>query len=164
MDLEHCREILEGVILPDDRIQFSQALPGDAKAIFHLIDEAGIEGMVSKRRDSKYRSGRSTAWLKVKSYMVEEYDLLGVERKPGKPAFTLMADRATGRYVGSAFINSRGAIRERLWKRVQEHAGPAAKGMKRPATQWVKPGLIGRVKHLRGEEDRHASLLDFREE
>ncbi|TGQ69278.1 MAG: hypothetical protein E5V49_09465 [Mesorhizobium sp.] len=27
------------------------------------------------------------------------------------------------------------------------------------------PGLIGRVKHLRGEEDlRHASLQDFREE
>jgi len=44
-------------------------------------------------------------------------------------------------------------------------AGPAPKGMKRPATQWVKPGLIGRVKHLRGEEDlRHASLQDFREE
>lgn len=37
--------------------------------------------------------------------------------------------------------------------------------MKRPATQWVKPGLIGRVKHLRGEKHlRHASLQDFREE
>ncbi|ESZ35099.1 hypothetical protein X732_25665 [Mesorhizobium sp. L2C066B000] len=37
--------------------------------------------------------------------------------------------------------------------------------MKRPATQWVKPGLIGRVKHLRGEDDlRHASLQDFRED
>jgi bifunctional non-homologous end joining protein LigD len=36
-------------------------------------------------------------------------------------------------------------MRERLWKRVQEHAGTAPKGMKRPATQWFKPGLIGRV-------------------
>jgi hypothetical protein len=35
---------------------------------------------------------------------------------------------------------------------------------KRPATQWVKSGLIGRVKHLRGEEMlRHASLQNFRE-
>ncbi|WP_258591352.1 hypothetical protein [Mesorhizobium sp. AR07] len=76
-----------------------------------------------------------------------------------------MADRATGRYVGSAFINSSRPIRERLWKRVQEHAGPPPEGMKRPAAQWVKPGLIGRVKHLRGEENlRHASLQDFREE
>lgn len=46
----------------------------------------------------------------------------------------------------------------------QEHAGPAPKGMKRPATRWVRPGLIGRVKHLRGEEGlRHASLQEFRE-
>jgi bifunctional non-homologous end joining protein LigD len=165
MALEDRREILEGIIEPGEHIQLSQALPGDAKAIFELIDQAGIEGMVSKRRDSKYRSGRSTNWLKVKSYAIDEYDLLGVEREAGKPAFALMADRATGRYVGSAFINSKGAIRDRLWKRVQEHAGPAPKGMKRPATQWVKPGLIGRVKHLRGEEDlRHASLQDFREE
>ncbi|BCG70655.1 hypothetical protein MesoLj113a_18130 [Mesorhizobium sp. 113-1-2] len=71
----------------------------------------------------------------------------------------------TGRYVGSAFINSSWPIRERLWKRVQEHAGSAQKGVRRPATQWVKPGIIGRVKHVRGEEDlRHASLQDFREE
>lgn len=37
--------------------------------------------------------------------------------------------------------------------------------MKRPTTQWVRPGLVATVKHLRGEENlRHASLQDFREE
>lgn len=165
MALEERREILESMIPADIRIQFSQALPGDAKSIFHLVDKAGLEGVVSKRKDSKYRSGPSTNWLKAKCYAIGEFDLLGIEREPGKPAFALMADRKTGKYVGSAFINSSRAIRERLWKRVQEHAGQAPKGMKRPATVWVKPGLIGRVKHLSGEEDlRHASLKDFREE
>jgi ATP-dependent DNA ligase len=165
MALEDRREILHHLIQPDSHIQFSEPMPGEAKAIYQLIDQAGLEGMVSKRRDSKYRSGRSTNWLKIKSYAISEYELLGVEREQGKPAFALMADRKTGKYVGSAFINSKGAIRDRLWKRVQEHVGPAPKGMKRPATQWVKPGIIGRVKHLRGEEDlRHASLQDFREE
>jgi bifunctional non-homologous end joining protein LigD len=164
MPLEDRREILQAMIPAGGRIQFSQEIPGDAKAIFELVGRAGLEGIVSKRRDSKYRSGPSTNWLKIKSYAIDEYDLLGVEREMGKPAFALMADRQTGKYVGSAFINSNRAIRERLWKRVQEHAGPAPKGMKRPATQWVKPGIIGRVKHLRGEEDlRHASLQDFRE-
>lgn len=42
--------------------------------------------MVSKRRDNKYRSGASTNWLTTKCYTVEEYELLGVEREPGKPA------------------------------------------------------------------------------
>jgi ATP-dependent DNA ligase len=165
MPLEDRREILQAMIPAGGRIQFSQALPGDAASIFRLVDQAGLEGMVSKRKDSKYRSGPSTNWLKAKCYTIDEYELLGVEREAGKPAFALMADRATGKYVGSAFINSSREIGERLWKRVQEHAGPPPKGMKRPATQWVKPGIIGRVKHLRGEDDlRHASLQDFREE
>ncbi|MER8574573.1 ATP-dependent DNA ligase [Mesorhizobium sp. M1409] len=165
MPLEDRREILAALIPNGQRLQFSQALPGDAKAVFHLIDQAGLEGMVSKRKGSKYRSGPSTNWLKAKCYSVDEYELLGVEREAGKPAFALMAERGTGRYVGSAFITLNRELRERLWQRVQQHAGTAPKGMKRPATQWVKPGLIGRVKHLRGEEDlRHASLQDFREE
>ncbi|WP_245445850.1 hypothetical protein [Mesorhizobium kowhaii] len=76
-----------------------------------------------------------------------------------------MADRATGKYIGSAFIILNREMRERLWNRVQQHAGTAPKGMKRPATQWAKPGLIGRVKHLRGEPKlRDASVQDFREE
>ncbi|MER9357785.1 ATP-dependent DNA ligase, partial [Mesorhizobium sp. M0514] len=121
---------------------------------------------VSKRKGSKYRSGPSTNWLKAKCYAIDEFDLLGVEREAGKPAFALMAERGTGRYVGSAFVTLNREMRERLWKRVQEHPGTAPKGiMKRPATQWIKPGLIGRVKHLRGEDDlRHASLQDFHEE
>ncbi|WP_245316456.1 hypothetical protein [Mesorhizobium wenxiniae] len=51
-------------------------------------------------------------------------------------------------------------------ERVQEHAGPPPKDMpKRPATQWVKPGIKARVKHLRGEDElRHASLQDFWDE
>ncbi|GLQ83076.1 ATP-dependent DNA ligase [Mesorhizobium huakuii] len=106
--LEERREILASMIKPGGRIQFSEPLPGEAKAIFHLLDMAGLEGMVSKRRDSKYRSGPSTYWLKAKCYSVDEYELLGVEREAGKPAFALMADRATGRYVGSAFIKSYG--------------------------------------------------------
>ncbi|RRH89554.1 ATP-dependent DNA ligase [Mesorhizobium tamadayense] len=165
MPLEDRREVLHAIIPEGERIQFSEALPGTSSAVFHLVEQAGLEGVVSKRKDSKYRSGPSTNWLKAKCYTIDEYELLGVEREAGKPAFALMAERGTGRYVGSAFITLNREMRERLWQRVQEHAGTAPKGMKRPATHWVKSGLIGRLKHLRGEEDlRHASLQDFREE
>ncbi|MET3597066.1 DNA ligase D-like protein (predicted ligase) [Mesorhizobium shonense] len=165
MPLEDRREVLQAMISAGQRIQFSEALPGKGAAVFHLVEQAGLEGVVSKRKGSKYRSGPSTNWLKAKCYTIDEYELLGVEREAGKPAFALMAERGTGRYVGSAFITLNREMRERLWQRVQEHAGAAPKGTKRPATQWVTPGLIGRVKHLRGEEDlRHASQQDFREE
>ncbi|WP_240992466.1 MULTISPECIES: hypothetical protein [Mesorhizobium] len=128
-----------------------------------LVARAGLEGMVSKRRDSKYRGGPSTNWLKTKCYTVGEFELLGVEREAGRPAFALMAEPGTRKYVGSAFVSVNREMRERLWKRVQEHAGEAPKDVnKRPATQWIKPGIKARVRHLRGEKDlRHASLQDF---
>ncbi|WP_287138967.1 ATP-dependent DNA ligase [Mesorhizobium sp.] len=161
------REILYGIIKPNSRIQFSEAMPGDAKAIFYLVDQAGIEGIVSKRADSKYRSGPTSNWLKTKSFTVDEFELIGVEREPGKAAFALLAEPGTGKYVGSAFITLGRDMRERLWKRVQEHAGPPPEAMKkRPATQWVGPGVKLRIKHLRGDHShiRHASLLGFGDE
>ncbi|MBX3573191.1 MAG: hypothetical protein KF694_12645 [Mesorhizobium sp.] len=49
---------------------------------------------------------------------------------------------------------------------MQARAGaPAPKGIKADKAEWVKPGLRGRVKFLRGEEKlRHASLQDWSEE
>lgn len=132
-------------------------MPGEANAIYHLIDRAGLEGMVSKRRDSKYRSGPTTNWLKTKSFTESEFELLvssasGASRH--SPSWPNRAPAGTLAVLSSA------------WKRVQEHSGPAPKDMKkRPATQWVKPGIKARVKHQRGEEDlRHASLQDFWDE
>jgi hypothetical protein len=35
--------------------------------LFRKACEFGLEGLVSKRRDSSYRSGRSPSWIKVKN-------------------------------------------------------------------------------------------------
>ncbi|MER8522213.1 hypothetical protein NKI48_21890 [Mesorhizobium sp. M0644] len=108
------RELLFGIIKSNSRIQFSEAIPGDPKAIFYLADNAGLEGIVSKRADSPYRSGPTSNWLKTKSFTVQEYELLGVEREPGKAAFALLAEPGTGKYVGSAFISLGRDMKERL--------------------------------------------------
>jgi ATP-dependent DNA ligase len=34
---------------------------------FHHACKMGLEGIVSKRKDSRYRSGRSSEWLKMKN-------------------------------------------------------------------------------------------------
>jgi bifunctional non-homologous end joining protein LigD len=36
-------------------------------AVFHHACAMGLEGIVSKRRDKSYRSGRSPHWIKVKN-------------------------------------------------------------------------------------------------
>ena len=53
----------------------------------------------------------------------------------------------------------------RLWAHVNAKA-KALKGVKvKPGTQWLKPGLVGRVRHLKGEQLlRHATLQEIRED
>jgi len=48
-------------------LRFSEHLEGDGDGIFRHACALGLEGIVSKRRDSRYRSGRSLTWLKVKN-------------------------------------------------------------------------------------------------
>ncbi len=39
----------------------------DAEIVFYHACKLGLEGIVSKRKDSVYRSGRSRDWLKMKN-------------------------------------------------------------------------------------------------
>ena len=47
----------------------------------------GLEGIVSKRAASRYRSGPSKAWIKTKNVVESEFVLLGLERDTdGRPS------------------------------------------------------------------------------
>jgi bifunctional non-homologous end joining protein LigD len=56
-------------LLSKDRIglRYVDHLEGDGSTIFEHACKLGLEGIVSKRVDAPYRSGRSKAWLKVKN-------------------------------------------------------------------------------------------------
>jgi len=42
-------------------------IEGDGPTVFAHACKMGLEGIVSKRKDSSYRSGRSPDWLKMKN-------------------------------------------------------------------------------------------------
>jgi len=48
------------------KIQYSEHFEGSAPAIIRAIDKMGLEGIISKRADSRYSSGPSNTWLKAK--------------------------------------------------------------------------------------------------
>ena len=156
------RERLERLVQTADggRIQFSEALPGTPQQVFDVVDRAGLEGVVCKQADSRYVSGNTKSWLKVKAFEEADFELVGVRRERGKPAMALLA--RNGRPAGSAFITLPAGIRERLWERVQLPAKPARKAN---PIELVKPGIVGRVRYLKGEAPlRHATLRDWRED
>ena len=48
-------------------IRFNEHIGGDGPTVFAHACKMGLEGIVSKRRDSSYRSSRSPDWLKMKN-------------------------------------------------------------------------------------------------
>jgi bifunctional non-homologous end joining protein LigD len=48
-------------------IRFNEHMEGDGETVFRHACKLGLDGSVSKRRDSAYRSGRSPDWLKMKN-------------------------------------------------------------------------------------------------
>ncbi len=129
MPVEDRREILQDLIPTGGHIQFSEAMPGTGDAVYRLVDKAGLEGMVSNRKESAYRSGPTMNWRKIKCYAEKEMDIIGVQREAGKPAMVLMADK--GHYTGGAIVTFKADKRQRLWDRVQgKVGGPAPVGLK----------------------------------
>lgn len=51
----------------DDGIRFNEHIEDDGTLVFLHACKLGLEGIVSKRVDMPYRSGRSKSWIKVKN-------------------------------------------------------------------------------------------------
>ena len=48
-------------------LRLNEHMEEDGPLVFHHACKLGLEGIVSKRKDSRYRSGRSPHWIKSKN-------------------------------------------------------------------------------------------------
>jgi hypothetical protein len=53
--------------VPTITVPINEHMEGDGATVFRHACKLGLEGIVSKRKDSPYRSGRSPGWLKMKN-------------------------------------------------------------------------------------------------
>jgi bifunctional non-homologous end joining protein LigD len=75
------RELLPGV-LKESGILLSMALEGSAREVIAAVSSLGLEGVIAKRRDSRYDAGqRSGAWVKLKLELQQEFVVGGY--RPG---------------------------------------------------------------------------------
>jgi DNA ligase D-like protein (predicted ligase) len=160
------RAKLRQLVLPDVRspLQFSDHYEGEGRVLFKQACAMGLEGIVSKRALSPYKSGPSKFWLKTKNVVESELVLLGTDYDhEGKPiAYLGKAHDRKGkdlRYAGTAFLTLSGEARERLQDRIARlpsvNAPAEVPKVRRP--EWVKPEIVVRVRHLHGGDTlRHA--------
>jgi bifunctional non-homologous end joining protein LigD len=156
-------EELLGANDPGSPIQFSSHVEGGGGDFFHAADAMGLEGIVSKKKGSRYRSGHARTWLKAKTFAESEFVVVAVERGAKAPVAILARDGLTGlELAGPAMVTLADPERERFWSAVEalKTKRPAVALAKRKEGSFVEPRLRVRARHLRGEETlRHATVI-----
>jgi bifunctional non-homologous end joining protein LigD len=159
-------------------VRFSQHFQGHGSDVFRSACALGVEGIVSKRADAPYRSGRARDWLKVKCLLRQEFVVVGYTEPAGSRqhvgALLLGVQRHRELHfagkVGTGF--SVGSLAELVRKLAPltvsrpEVAG-APQGARGRGVHWVKPELVAEISFSGFTEDgrlRHPSFLGLRED
>jgi bifunctional non-homologous end joining protein LigD len=156
--LRERRRRLEAALQPMGAIRLSEGFPGSGVALFKAVQEQGLEGIVAKRLDAPYVSGRSAAWVKVKAFKTMDCVIGGWTEGQGGRHSTLGA-LIVGVYrdgklmpvghVGSGFDDR--TLRD-LLVTLNEHQSPespfaVAPRVNQPAT-WCFPDLVCEVRYV----------------
>src|SRR5262249_11779704 len=176
--LEERKAALADIIPPDAAgiLRYSDHQEGQGPAVLRQASSLGLEGIVSKRRDAPYRSGRGSAWLKVKCRNREEIVVIGFTDPEGKrEGFGALlvgyydpsgALRYAGR-VGTGFSAERLADLRKQLDALVVKAPPVIlpKEVPRKGVHWVRPELVAEVEFAGWTADqilRHASFQGLR--
>jgi bifunctional non-homologous end joining protein LigD len=160
------------------QVRYSDHLDGDGKQIFTQACALGLEGVISKRSDRPYRSGRNGDWVKTKCIQTDEFVIGGyLDSNPNPNAIGALVvgyyDRGRFVYCGRVGTGYSVETARALWSalqplRVKTSAFSASlTALQRRGVTWVKPQLVAQVTYRAWTGDgllRHAAFTGLRED
>ncbi|MCJ2139442.1 DNA ligase D [Methylobacterium sp. E-066] len=161
---------------PGGPIRFSEHLAADGEAMARHACRLGLEGIVAKRADAPYRSGRTDAWRKIKCSSSEEFVVAGfmpsttANRSVGSLILGTHED-GTLVHVGRVGTGFRDAVAQDLWTQLEPLRIPVPSfeaelpPLARRNACWVEPRLVCEVTFRGWTRDgqlRHVSFKTLR--
>jgi bifunctional non-homologous end joining protein LigD len=159
-------ELLTGAAEP---IRYSEHLEVDGATMYRRACDMQLEGIVSKRSDGKYRSGRNDAWRKVTCRARDTFVVVGYALKGGKFDGLYLGRASNGGFdyagkVESGFSADEARVIRAALAPLETRTAPITATRRFPKARWVKPAMWVDVEH-RGsvrESLRHPSFKGVR--
>jgi len=174
LKLTQRKELLKQILPENDVIKYSDDFE-DGELLFEQVSEMELEGIVAKRKDSKYQPGKQVKdWLKLPTEIRQEFVIGGwTESESGRPFRSIVF----GAYENGklTFIGHSGSgFKDEVMKEVMDKLQPL-ETKKKPFVDevdhstplhWVKPELVGNFKFATwtssGKIRKPAIFLGFR--
>ncbi len=161
------RELLDGVKGP---LKLSDHIQADSGSVYEEACRLELEGIVSKRLDSPYRSGRTDSWIKSTCRQRDTFVVAGWARNRGKFEGVYLGRREGGKLVYAGKLergfgeDDKKRILE-LFARLKSKTAPFKEPRAFPKAQWMKPRILLDAE-FRGKTGdgllRHASFKGLR--
>jgi len=141
---------------------YVEYLKADGARVFEEACKLGLEGVVAKRGDAPYRSGRQESWIKLKCSKSETFPIVAFVEKLGAHPRKI-ASLYVGRHENAKLLyagkvrtgyseTAAREIRERLDPLIQKQS-PLSVAVNKPKGTWVEP-LAGRMNRRRSCSSR----------
>ncbi|HEX7897003.1 MAG TPA: DNA ligase D [Planctomycetota bacterium] len=172
-------ETLLGAERESGPLRYCDHLRGSGGAFLKEARKLGLEGVVSKRVDALYRSGRSLDWVKTKCSREQELVIGGyTEPKGARTGFGALlvgTHRAPGEFVyagrvGAGFGEARLTDLHRRLAEAERPTSPFVDGPTRAESRgvhWTEPRRVARVRFSGWTDDhrlRHPVFEGLRED
>jgi bifunctional non-homologous end joining protein LigD len=135
---------------------YVEYLEGDGREIYRHACRLGYEGLVCKRKDSPYRSGRQEFWIKLKCKKSDTFPIVAfVEKlgaKPRRIASLYVGRQDDGRtlYAGKVGTGYTHAVAQEVRERLDPlivRRSPLSVAVNRPKATWVEPVVQAEVEY-----------------
>ncbi len=77
------KEILQKVLPQTGPLRYSEHFEKNGEALYEQVVKLGLEGIMAKKSDSPYRSGRSSDWLKIRADRIDDFVVVGFTKPKG---------------------------------------------------------------------------------
>ena len=161
--LEVRKQLLRSVLRETGLVQYASHVVGDGIEFYDAVAGRGLEGVMAKRRSSRYEAGRrSSSWLKIKRCSEQEFVVAGWTPREGSDsdlgALVLgVYEDGTLRSVGKVGTGFDARERGRLMDLLAPLAStlPAHRGFREKGMRPVEPSLVARVEFAAWTADGH---------
>jgi bifunctional non-homologous end joining protein LigD len=174
------KEILQKVLPQTGPLRYSEHFAKNGEALYEQVVKLGLEGIMAKKADSPYRSGRSGDWLKIRADRIDDFVVVGFTRPKGarggfgslhvgayKDGKLIYCGRAGSGFSGAQLdeisATLQGLVRQTPACEAPEH-GALPKG---PDHIWVEPTLVCDVRYKEITRDgllRQSVFVRFRDD
>ena len=174
------KEILRKILPQTGPLRYSEHFEKNGEALYEQVVKLGLEGIMAKKADSPYRTGRSSDWLKIRADRIDDFVVVGFTKPKGarggfgslhvgacKDGKLIYCGRAGSGFTGDQLDEISAQLQALVRPTPPCEPPPGGALPKGPDHIWVEPKLVCDVRYKEITKDgllRQSVFLRFRDD